>query len=170
MIANARHGPLVTFKAGDVALLPDGSFDLVYTQRCLINLPTWEQQHAAIDAIAERLTPRGRFLMCEHSQNGLDAINALRQKWDRPAIQPPWHNRYFRDGELATITSLRLLNCIPFSATYYFLSRVLNDKLAEAEGLEPAYDAKINQLALRLSADCVDPGFAQGRLWVWEKP
>lgn len=173
MIEQARardHSPRVVFSVRDVTDLPRGPFDIIYSQRCLINLPTWEEQFAALEAIAVRLMPSGRFLMCEHSQDGLDHINDVRTSWNRPAIQRPWHNRYFQDSELAAFTSLELLRCVPFSATYYFLSRVLNDKLAEAEGKEPPYDAHINTFAGRLPADCVDPRFAQGRLWVWEKP
>ena len=160
----------VTFRPGDVFSLPDHvTFDLIYTERCLINLGTWAAQKATIDAISAKLVDGGSFIMCEHSQDGLDAINEARAAWNRPAIEPPWHNRYFRQVELNTITSLTFVKMVPFSATYYFLSRVLNDKLAEEQGLVPSYDARINKLALRLPHTCVDSRFAQGRLWCWEK-
>lgn len=166
--AHARSNN-VRFVEGDAMWPPAGPFDAVYSQRCLINLPSWDAQKQAIDAIAGVLVSGGRFLMCEHSQDGLDAINQIRQSWKRPLIERPWHNLYFRDSDLVTVSSLRLIECVPFSATYYFLSRILNDKLAEAEGKVPDYNARINQLAFRLPADCVDPRFAQGRLWIWEK-
>ncbi len=164
-----QHVSNVRFMVGDVLDLPPIGFDHAYSQRCIINLPTWEQQKQAIDAIADRLMSGGRFLMCEHSQDGLDAINAERVKLGMTLIQPPWHNRYFRDEELATVNSMKLIECIPFSATYYFLSRVINAKLAAEEGREPEYDAPINKLALTLPSECVDARFAQGRLWVWVK-
>lgn len=160
----------VTLQIGDAMHPPAGPFDVVYSQRCLINLPKWEAQKQAIDAIADRLVPGGRFLMCEHSQDGLDYINHIRLAWRRPAIERPWHNQYFRNSDLDTITSMNITAIVPFSATYYFLSRILNDKLASKLGEIPRYDAEINQLALRLPADCADPRFAQGRLWIWQKP
>lgn len=169
MVAAATAHQWVNFSLGDVMVPPRGPFDIVYSQRCLINLPSWAAQKGAIDAISSVLVDGGKFIMCEHSQEGLDYINEVRQSWRRPKIERPWHNLYFRDAELATITSLKLVKCVPFSATYYFLSRILNDKLSEAEGKVPAYDAPINQLALRLPGDCVDPRFAQARLWIWEK-
>jgi ubiquinone/menaquinone biosynthesis C-methylase UbiE len=48
----AAHGAAdyVTFQVGDVRHLQfeDGSFDVVYTTRVLINLPTWEEQKTGI--------------------------------------------------------------------------------------------------------------------------
>lgn len=155
----------VRFAVGDVLNPPAGPYDVIYTQRCLINLPTWELQKQAIDAIADRLVPGGRFLMCEHSLSGLFALNAERSKRRLPVINEPWHNRYLTDGELSGVTSLTLLRCVPFSAAYYFQSRVLNAVYADAHGKQPDYDSPIN----RVNVPC-DPKFAQGRLWVWEKP
>jgi len=170
MIAAARTegvGHNLQFEVGDVAALPDVQFDLIYTQRMLINLTTWEEQRLALDTIADRLLPGGQYLMCENSQDGVDAINVERLKLGLEPIERPWHNRYLRDAELFDVTSLRLLRCVPFSSTYYFLSRVVNAALAHDEGLPPRYDARINQLALQLPS--VGP-WAQGRLWIWEKP
>lgn len=166
--AKTRFSP-VFYSVGDVLDWDGGAYDAIYTERCLINLPTWEDQKRAIDAIAARLNDRGVFLMCEHSQEGLDAINAERARLDLPAIERPWHNKYIRFDELQTITSLKLVRSIPFSAAYYFLSRIVNAKLATDAGEQPKYDAPINQLALTLPYWCVDSKYAQGRLTVWEK-
>ena len=172
MIAAARSQPTLRsrlrFAHRDIAHLPTGYFDMVITERMLINLQGWEARKAGIDIIASRLNPGGHYVMCEHSQEGLDAINATRQTLGLPAIPVPWHNgRYLSDAELATVTSLRLVRCEPFSATYYLLSRIVNAKLAHDAGHEPSYDAPVNQFALDLPA--VGP-WAQGRLWVWRKP
>jgi SAM-dependent methyltransferase len=160
----------VTFRTGDVFSLPSGvQFDLIYTERCLINLGSWAAQKGTIDAISARLTTGGKFIMCEHSADGLAAINTERARLGLPTLKAPWHNRYIFDHEIASVSSMDLVKCIPFSATYYFLSRVVNAALAAKEGREPAYDAEINQLALTLPYTAVDPRFAQGRLWVWGK-
>lgn len=171
MIVQARRAPhpssRLRFKEADVlSLPPSGRFDLIYTQRCLINLPTWELQAQALEDIAARLVPGGRYLMCEHSQDGLDAINRTRVSLGLSVIERPWHNRYFRQQELATVKCLKLLRCEPFSATYYFLSRIVNAKLSDYVGQTPKYDAPINRLAVNLPAE---GPWAQGRLWIWEK-
>lgn len=170
MIAVARQQMWETvenlrFDRGDALNPPKGQFDIVYTQRCLINLPTWELQKQAIDAIADRLVPGGRFLMCEHSQSGLDTINETRARYGLSTITAPWHNRYFRDDEIQSVTTLRLLAWHPFSASYYFMSRVLNAIYAKEHLSEPDYDSPLNTVTVDVRAS-----FAQGRLWVWEKP
>ena len=159
----------LSFGVCDAIDPPPGPFDLIYTQRCLINLPTWELQKQAIDAIADRLVSGGRFLMCEASQNGLDAINERRVSLSLSAIERPWHNRYIRQHEISTITSLRLREVQNFSATYYYNSRIANAYQAQAKGEQPDYDAPINRMALEQPADDVHPKYAQSRLWVWEK-
>lgn len=166
--AHPRHARL-RFACRGVEHLPQGHFDCVITERMLINLPSWEAQHAAIDAIADRLHAGGYYLMCENSQDGLDAINAARASVGLAPIQRPWHNLYLDGARLSTVTSLRLERVVPFSALYYLLSRVVNAALSAGAGVEPQYDAPVNRLALGLPWTAADPGLAQGRLWVWRK-
>ena len=171
MIAAAKAQPFrnarLRYANRGVEHLPKGHFDCVITERMLINLPSWEAQQQAIDAIAERLNPGGYYLMCENSQDGLGVINSARAALGLPAITAPWHNRYLQSGELLTVQSLDWMVCKHFSSTYYFLSRVINAKLADEAGHQPAYDAPINRLALTLPAH---GPYAQGRLWIWQKP
>jgi len=160
----------VRFEVSDVRKLPssEASFDLIYTERLLINLHDWPAQAKAIQDITARLKPGGCYLMCENSQDGLDRINELRETCGLDAITPPWHNRYLRDSEVAAlhIEGLKLAEVNCYSSTYYFISRVVNAWLAAQEGEEPKYDAKVNQLALLLPAI---GEFGQGKLWIWEK-
>lgn len=158
------------FRCIDVADLPAGPFDVVITERMLINLPTWELQQQAIAAIGERLRPGGLFLMCEHSQDGLDAINETRVALGLEPIVRPWHNRYIDTFEPFTVRGLDLVDVQCFSAEYYFLSRIVNAKLAQLAGEAPRYDAPINALALALTGAHVAARYAQARLWIWEKP
>ena len=162
----------VNFCVGDVLDLPCDSltYNVAYTQRCLINLPTWELQKQAIDAIANRLVAGGRYLMVEASQDGLNAINERRVSLGLSVIKPQreW-NRYMRQHELSTVTSLRLREVQNFSATYYYNSRIANAYDAKLRGVEPDYNAPINRMALEQPADDVHPKFSQSRLWIWEK-
>lgn len=173
MIAVAKQRSAIPtrlrFKVCEASSLPNGRFDLILTQRMLINLPTWELQKQTIEAIAARLAPGGRFVMCENSQDGLDSINQTRLTLGLPEIQRPWHNRYVNGAELATVTSMTVIRESCFSAEYYFLSRIVNAYAAKMAGEEPVYDSPINQLAA-LCGEWVDGRFAQGRVWVWRKP
>lgn len=174
-VAQKRAGEVslkgkVRFEVADVGNLPgaDSNYDLVYTERVLINLPDWPAQVKAIRDIASRLKPGGRYLMCENSQDGLDRINELREACGLAVVTPPWHNHYLHDDEVAAlvIDGVKLAEVECYSSTYYFVSRVVNAWLSAQAGEEPRYDAKVNQLALLLPSI---GEFGQGKLWVWEK-
>ena len=143
-------------------------FDLVYSERTLINLRDWESQRRAIASLTSLLHPGGIYVMCENSHDGLDSINDLRERLGLKRIVPPWHNRYFCADEIDSldIPGVSLVEINHYSSTYYLLSRVLNAALAAQDGREPAYDAPINQLALNLPSL---GQWGQGKIWVWRR-
>jgi ubiquinone/menaquinone biosynthesis C-methylase UbiE len=158
------------FEIGDINSLIEikEKFDLIYTERTIINLQDWSSQKTAIIRLLSLLGENGKYIMCESSQDGLNNINYLRQKIRLMNIFPPWHNRYLRDDEVNTIDvpNIKLERIDNFSSTYYFISRVINAWMAEQEGKEPKYDALINKLGIEL------PPFgdmAQTKIWVWGK-
>ena len=55
----------------------DTKFDAIYTERMIINLPTWEVQAKAIRYLLGHLKPAGKYLMCENSAEGLENINRM---------------------------------------------------------------------------------------------
>ena len=158
------------FSLGDLRCLEglEGSFDRIYTERALINLPDWDTQQQAIRGILQRLSSGGVYVMCEHSQDGLERLNQLRFRAGLEAIAPPWHNRYLRENEVesARFEGATLEAVVDFSSTYYFLSRVVNAWLSAQEGRQPSYDAPVNRLALQMPSfgDC-----GQGKIWLWRK-
>lgn len=158
------------FSIGDITQPPSigKAFDLVFTERMVINLAGWEQQQMAIRTLCGYLKPRGRLLLLENSVTGLENINRMRESAGLKAIAAPWHNVYLDDYkvEKLNIEGCSLIQVVPYSATYYFLSRVVNAWLAQQEGKEPRYDAPVNQLALSLPAM---GDLAQGKIWVFEK-
>jgi len=170
LAANAGVGSRIHFEIGDVRDEPSlgRKFDVIYTERMIINLPDWKLQAQAIRYLISHLNAGGRYLMCENSKVGLDHLNNLRMSAGLETISPPWHNVYLADDLVASLETpgAKLVDVEPFSATYYFLSRVVNAWLAVKEGKQPSYDAPVNQLALELPpfGDC-----AQGKLWVFER-
>ena len=160
----------IHFQVGDVRDEPkqNKKFDVIFSERMIINLPDWESQAKAIRYLTSNLNAGGHYLMCENSKQGLDHLNKLRTFAGLANISPPWHNVYLIDDLVASldIPEVKLVDVEKFSATYYFLSRVVNAWLSKKEGLEPSYDAPVNQLALELPpfGDC-----SQGKLWVFKK-
>jgi len=139
------------FAAQDVTKLSPGSFglfDVVLSERCLINLGTWEAQQRGLLNIAAVLKPGGRFIFVEGSADGRARLNELRQAVGLEPMPPVWHNVDFHEERL-----LRFLT--PYYevvehrhfGVYDFLSRVIHPLLIAPE--TPRYEAKINEIAAR---------------------
>ena len=146
-----------------------GAFDLVYSERCLINLGSTELQRDTVASIASALKPGGTYVMVECSIEGLERTNALRRGLGLPALSPPWHNLYMHEAEIATwgTPSLRLERLVHITSTYHFVSRVLNAKLAADRGEEPRYDAAVNMIAAQLPRDIGE--FGPSKAWIWRR-
>lgn len=144
----------LSLAVGELAAPPfaDGAFDVVYTERALINLDDLDAQVHAVCALARKVRSGGRLLLCESFHDGLDEINVFRQSVGLATIEAPWHNRYLRLTELLDRlpTDLTVIDVSNFSSTYYFLSRVVNAWLAKNEGREPEYESPVNLLAMSL--------------------
>jgi len=160
----------IAFDVRDVRddAMPDGNYDIAITERVIINLLSWEEQADAIAKILRHLKPGGRFLMCENSALGLARINELRALCGLDAVVAPWHNRYLDDAEVAAlvIPGVELVEVVSYSATYYFVSRVVNAWNAKMTNTEISYESPINQLGLILPAI---GDTAQGKLWIFER-
>lgn len=169
-LENEKIKGKIEFKVASVQTEPvlGKSFDIVFTQRMVINLQSWSDQAKAIHYLTSILKNGGKYLMCENSMSALQNINEFRSLVDLEVISPPWHNLYLDDEKVneLEINEVRLLGVDAFMSTYYFLSRIVNAWLAKIEGKSPAYDAPVNQLAIRLPPV---GDFSQTKLWVFEK-
>ena len=128
-----------------------GTFDQIYTDRCLINLSSLELQLQAVGNLARSLNPGGRLILVESTQQGQERINGLRERVGLDPIPYHWHNLYLdEDRFLAEIpSSLKHAKTENFASLYFAVSRVLNAKLTP-EGEEPDYRATVNKIAFLL--------------------
>jgi ubiquinone/menaquinone biosynthesis C-methylase UbiE len=145
-IARSR-GMACDLGLGDARDLPyqDRSFDLVYTERCLINILDASQQARALEEIHRVLRPGGYYLMIEAFTDGLELSNKARKQLGLEPIGPPYHNRFMDKAEvLAKAGSLfqgppdGAAGVVPppagnFLSTHYFLSRVFYPAVTRAE-------------------------------------
>lgn len=160
----------IEFHLGDQSYLEKmtNKFEIIYTERCIINIKSWEEQKKTIFKLLDLLQEEGMYLMCETSETSLRNINILRKSLDLPKINIPWHNRYLIDHEVEELNpdcaTLEEVN--NFSSTYYFLSRIINAKLSAQRHEEPRYEDPINMLALQLPPL---GDFSQSKIWVWRK-
>jgi len=129
----------LTFKVEDVLDLgfKDSSFDIVFTERCLINLDSWEKQQKAIEEIRRVLKKDGAFIMVESFANNLEKLNDARSAVGLDIIPQPFHNLFFEKEQFNDFIKgkfndfsinhpePKLGMCENFLSSYYFGSKVL---------------------------------------------
>lgn len=122
----------ITFINGDISELDrfEKKFDAVITQRCLINLPVFDEQIQAIETIYRSLKKGGYFIMLEAAKDGLNKLNSLRTGLSLDNLNMPWHNNYFDIRELEEVLKkyFSILKKRDF-AIYYLYTRILNQAL-----------------------------------------
>tara|TARA_B110000046_G_scaffold29575_1_gene31121 strand:- start:5488 stop:6252 length:765 start_codon:yes stop_codon:yes gene_type:complete len=144
-------------------------YDIVISERVLINIDSHEEQLKIINRIYNILSSKGKFIMCESSKQGLEMINIEREKFELPRIEMPWHNNYIDDERLQNDLkkiNLKLSKINHFSSTYYFLSRIIYAHYANENKLTLDYNSIINQMSYKLP---VYGKFSQTKIWEWEK-
>lgn len=142
MISQAKNNQLnnCNFSEGDVLYvesLPDGEFDLIFTQRCLQNIPNYEKQRNAINNLLFKLSTSGILLLMECSKDGVEKLNNFRIKIGQPPIDniEPWHNNFFIDDNLVNDFSANISH---FTSTYMFLSKIIHPSLTRISYILPA--------------------------------
>jgi len=144
-VANAKGK--VNFSHLDVlCLYIVNKYELIFTERCLQNLASWEDQKRALNNIVTALRPDGYFVMLESFNTGLTKLNQARKELALPEISPPWHNLFF--DEETTKNYLESIGCFyvdqnPFLSGYYFGSRVLLPALLP-DGVQASSDSVLN--------------------------
>jgi len=135
-LAKKRKTKKVIFKKQDILNLDftSLSFDLVFTERCLINLESWKKQKLALNEICRVLKKGGHFILLEAFTDGLDELNNARKSIGLEPIPPAWHNFYLNKKILEKFFKNKFVNWPNsktrieydnFLSSYYFGSRVL---------------------------------------------
>jgi len=131
------------------------SFDVVISQRCLLNLPSREKQWKAMGEISRILKRGGRYLMIEGTLQGLRNLNRMREMFGLEAIPANapnynWCSNKFDEDEMLEVTGRLFaeLEYVQRFGMYYFISRIIHPLLVSPE--QPRYDARINEIARRI--------------------
>ena len=146
-IATKRKLKNGSFSQGDVRKLSfeNESFDIVYTERCLINLLSWEDQQKALKQIYRVLKKGGFYFMIESFTDGYDNLNKARQELGLGIIPVAHHNLYFDKKEFQKFIEPSFLITDPaamgdgdhsklvsnFLSSHYFTARVLHPLLTK---------------------------------------
>lgn len=145
----------IVFEELDVLHLSDKyreHYDLIVSDRCLINLPTRELQWRALQEIASALRLGGHYVAIENFVGGQERLNDLRSQFSLDPIEVRWHNLFFSENEFLKRCEkfFQLVRFSDISSTYYLVTRVIYSKLCQMEGRAPDYDHPIYSIASEL--------------------
>ncbi len=139
----------IEFELGDIRSLryADNTFDVVYTTRVLINLPTWNQQMAGISECIRVAKKGGLIILSEGFWEPLVTLNAIRLLKNLPPLVEHDFNRYLKMCELEKFLNNLGLSYIvnDFSSIYYLGSRFLRELVTDPSAY-PGFTNPINEI------------------------
>jgi len=135
----------------DVQLLPSANFDIVFTNRCLINLNSHDLQNKAAVSLSTLVAGRGSLILGENPQHKFDLQNQMRLKLGLGERTPPEFNLLIDENSLVQAlesNSFTLTELDDFSSLHDTLLYVLIPAL---NGGVIDYDHPILDIASELS-------------------
>lgn len=144
-LSKDRNIPDYNFVVGNVLDLgfKNESFDIVFSERCLINLESWENQKRSLSEVFRVLKKGGIYLMIEGFTDGLNNLNEARRVVGLEPVQQKFFNTYFVKEYLMHYIKNKFIiyedpNIVQpnFLSTYYFGRSVLYPAVSINKKLE----------------------------------
>jgi ubiquinone/menaquinone biosynthesis C-methylase UbiE len=128
------------------------TYDVIISDRCLINLDSVENQARAIAQIAHHTKSQGYYLAVENFIEGHENMNSMRRAVGLPEIPVRWHNLYFKQDEFVDNAQpfFDEITFKDFSSSYYFATRIIYSAMCQLRGEQPDYHHDIHKIACRL--------------------
>lgn len=147
-LARGRAISRCEVRQGDVRSLdfPDRAFEIVLSERCVINVLDADEQAASFEELDRVLAPGGHLVLIEAFTDGAANLNRARDEMGLPPNPPPHHNRWldkaaflsFAAGRYAEVRSADPSADLPprnFLSSHYFVSRVFYPSVTRREVL-----------------------------------
>lgn len=135
-----------------IAQVKPGEFDLIITERLVVNLPTAASQARLINESLDRLSIGGRLLMVEGSAQGFALLNQIRAKCGLPLIPDQYQgnesSNKLDERAIAAVAAGRkdvTLRSLPDFSFYSIMSKVLHPLVVHPA--EPKFTSVINDCA-----------------------
>jgi ubiquinone/menaquinone biosynthesis C-methylase UbiE len=156
VVAENKGVKNITFIEGSVASLPESvavgknKMDFVISQRCLINLPTWELQKNALKTVCDILKPGGFLLLSEGFIEPLVNLNGVRSSLNLKPIKVVPYNKNMEINKFETLIKKRFTieSCKGYGF-YLLMSRAYYPYVINP--LLPKHDSEWNEGAMKLS-------------------
>lgn len=172
-----RNFDKLLFEVGDVRNLQYDSdnFNIVYTTRCLINLPTWQEQIQGINECIRVCKKGGTIIFSEGFYEPLQKLNAIRLLSGLGPLVEHDFNRYLKKSRLELLLNqkkeseeIQSYYCNDFSSVYYFGSRFLRELLTDPSKYE-GYSNPINKEFYELEKKYSGSGFGIQQAYIIKK-
>jgi SAM-dependent methyltransferase len=137
-----------------------GLADIAITIRCLINLPTWDDQRKGLKEISDCLPPGGLYLTSEGWLEGMTGLNIRRGRMGLQPIKPVNYNLLISriDFENEASKYFEILDYTNLGF-YIYMSRVFNPVFVSPQ--LPCHTHEINKIAEKIqSKDIFDSVFS----------
>jgi ubiquinone/menaquinone biosynthesis C-methylase UbiE len=172
-LAKTKSNSTIHFSVGDIRCLdfPDAKFDIVYTTRVLINLPTWHEQIKGINECIRVTKPGGKVIFSEAFWEPLVKLNALRTIFGLPSLVEHDFNRYLKKSNLnAYLNSIKTeFEVNDFSSLYYLGSRLIRDLIPESKTFV-GYDNPVNKIFHNIEKDFSGGDVGIQQAYIIKKP
>ncbi|MBR0801193.1 methyltransferase domain-containing protein [Bradyrhizobium jicamae] len=149
------------FQVGDITThpIPVGSFDVVVTERVLLNMTSVESQRTMLEKIHSILAPNGLYIMVEGNRDGLSNLNKAREAVGLVAIPDRGHGNVgslkFEEDEFENMIAGKFVTLDTRNfGTYFLISRIVHPKLVAPA--TPGFDHAINRIARELQTALPD--------------
>jgi ubiquinone/menaquinone biosynthesis C-methylase UbiE len=148
----------------------DNDYDIVISQRFLINLPSWNLQKKVLSDLMTMLKIGGKLVVLEGCKQGVDSLNEFREVWGLNPIPVKWHNLFLDDNELKMFMRGSHFDLIKEDGigVYFFLTRGIRPILDE----DLNWDSEFNRIAaFRKNEELLGfrDRFSRLKLWVFQK-
>lgn len=133
-LAKSREMENCTIDQGDMRkdLSHYGQFDIVITERSLINLLSKEEQYTALNNIAKIIKPGGYYLFSESFEEPRANINRARKQMKLAEdVNPSKHNLWLREEDLEVLkeggfTEVEAAYKPNHLSTHFYITRILH--------------------------------------------
>ena len=172
LYVNENNRNKLEFRQADALGLPfkDGEFDVVLSERMLINLSTWDDQKKALNNMRKVLKKGGRLILLEVSMQGMAKLDKMRKQFGLEEMKKHWHNLYIDEDMLQEFLAGKfVIEDIKRFSIYCLISKIVHSLLVAPE--EPKYGAKINKIASLIGREYIDfeNGASHQFMYVLEK-
>lgn len=131
----------------------EGSFDVVFTNRCIINLNTPALQCQAIQQLCRRVAPGGYAMLIENSRTQRLRQDRLRAAVDLPSRPIDAFNTFIEDGAIEEVLGAEGFDIVTSETISSLHDVVLYILLPMINGGRIEYDHPIVEAAARLNIE-----------------